>query len=222
MSFKFQEIESINESQSNIPCVSIDNVKNNQKSNNSIGSNSSLDCLNATSSIIKKQFVIENVGHFKYNINNTVVINFIDKVKLYMDEYSMQMFQKNNMDKCSCWIYLPDSSQHEIYLNDEKVSSSYFGRYLSFLDQWLQWLVDAHAITTTNREAKPLVSQEDPVNISSMQAHLSSLKLFNYTIKQDFDEQKLDDNSAAFVNLNIMSVSSLLKENTKFLQNISK
>ena len=75
----------------------------------------------AVESNIQKQFVIEDVGHFKYLKNKNIVIYFMDKVKLLMDEYSLKMYLENDMNRCSCWVFLPDNSQHEVQLGYVKI-----------------------------------------------------------------------------------------------------
>ena len=64
------------------------------------------------------------------------------------------------------------------------------------------------------------------INLSAMQAHLSNLKLFNYTRTQDTAAAEDTINGHAIPeydwnNLKTLSVSNLLKENSNFLKNIS-
>lgn len=70
-----------------------------------------------------------------------MLIYFIDKVRLYMDEYAVKMFTRNQLDKCTIQFYMPDNSEHEI-LFTEMNSSAHFSKYFSFLNQWLKYLSD--------------------------------------------------------------------------------
>jgi len=61
--------------------------------------------------------------------------------------------------------------------------------------------------------------------MNEMQAHLNSLKLFNYTRAQDNLSENNNQTNASEINLNgsnEISVSNLLKENSAFLENIGK
>ncbi|CAF1104992.1 unnamed protein product, partial [Brachionus calyciflorus] len=69
---------------------------------------------------IKKQFYIKDIGHFKLMRNKSIVIHFIDRVKLFMDENSLNMFLKNNLNKSFCLLYLPDYSEHEVCLSENE------------------------------------------------------------------------------------------------------
>ena len=100
---------------SNIPCVSIEKIKN-SSTEHSMSDSHERFLLNRNDSNVKKQFVIEDVGHFKFFRNNTIVIYFVDKIKLFMDEQSLEKFLANDLNDCCCFIYLPDNSQHEINL----------------------------------------------------------------------------------------------------------
>lgn len=204
---------------SNIPSVTIDQIKNGQLSsstNTSLVSNASEYSDNSN---IKRQFVIENIGHFKYMKSNMIVINFIGKVKLYMDEYSIGMYLEDKIDECNCSIYLPDNSQHEVYLKDSSVNN-HFSKYISFLVQWLNWLIDNNAfnVSKTIRAVDPC-----EVNYTTMQAHLNNLKQFNYAMKQDSIVESLRDNfNGQFNEPTTLSISNLLRENNNFLKNISE
>ncbi len=174
--------------------------------------------------------MIQDVGHFKYLINKTIIINFIDKVKLYMDDYSLEMYLNNRLDKCFCLLYLPDNSQHEICLSEKLKLTEYFLNYINFLEQWIKWLLDSSCIKRINADDKKPVLTKTPtkseLNFSSLQAHLSQLKLFNYSVSQDLNDQpessSTQDSSLQLSNMSFLSVNNLLKENSKFLQNISK
>lgn len=176
---------------------------------------------------IKKQFFINETGHFKYFKNNTILINFIDKVKLCMDDYSLKMFLKNNLQKSFCIIYLPDNSQHEICLSEKNEINSFFGKYVSFLEQWLTWLLETETIKKeTNEKSSNFSSQMneqlgDSLDFKSLQTHLSHLKLFNFSIDQDLNKSEREKDSLSSKET-VISVSSLLKENGQFLKNISK
>ena len=82
---------------SNIPCVSIEKIKNSSTEHSMSDSHERL-LLNRNDSNVKKQFVIEDVGHFKFFRNNTIVIYFVDKIKLFMDEQSLEKFLANESD----------------------------------------------------------------------------------------------------------------------------
>ena len=105
-------------SNSNIPCVTIENIKQKDSTNTSMVSNASSiqSSFNTNDSNIKAQFVIKDAGHFKYLRNNSLVVFFVDKVKLFVDDYSLKMYLKEEFENSCCSIYLPDNSQHEIYL----------------------------------------------------------------------------------------------------------
>ena len=133
----------------------------------------------------------------------------------------MQMFLKDNLKKCFCLIYLTDNSQHEICLAEKSELNEFFAKYVSFLEQWLNWLLDTETIKKSVTYQPNHVQKAENLNYKSLQSHLSQLKLFNYTISQDSNEfeSKSDSNSR---NESFLSVNNLLKENSKFLQNISK
>ncbi len=172
---------------------------------------------------IKKQFFINDTGHFKYLKNNTILINFVDKVKLTMDDYSMQMFLKDDLKKCFCLIYLTDSSQHELCLAEKNEINEFFAKYVSFLEQWLQWLINTETIKreTTSSQSSHVSQKPETLNYNTLQSHLSQLKLFNYTISQDSNDFETKTNNSSS-NESFLSVSNLLRENSKFLQNMSK
>ena len=133
----------------------------------------------------------------------------------------MQMFLKDYLNKCFCLIYLTDNSQHEICLAEKSELNEFFAKYVSFLEQWLNWLLDTETIKKSVTNQPNHVQKAENLNYKSLQSHLSQLKLFNYTISQDSNEfeSKSDSNST---NESFLSVNNLLKENSKFLQNISK
>ena len=190
------------------------------------------DCANELSSSsksdIKKQYVIEDVGHFKYLRNNSILINFIDKVKLHFDDYSIRMYLRNNLDKCTCNIFLPDNSQHEICFTSLNDPSDCFSKYLNFLDQWMNWLLESKVISRADefRDENNKIGEEN-MNMGTMNAYLSHLKFFNYTINNnEIENATVTPNNDSRKNtddeLSTMSVSNLLKENNRFLKNISK
>jgi hypothetical protein len=133
----------------------------------------------------------------------------------------MQMFLKDNLKKCFCLIYLTDNSQHEICLAEKSELNEFFSKYVSFLEQWLSWLLDTETISKSVTNQPNHLQKAENLNYKSLQSHLSQLKLFNYTISQDSNEfdSKPDFNST---NESFLSVNNFLKENSKFLQNISK
>ena len=214
----------------NNPSISIDNIgKNSESTNTSIAE--SLITSKLPKNEVKKQYVIQDVGHFKYLINKTIIINFIDKAKLYMDDYSLDMYLNNRLDKCFCLLYLPDNSQHEICLSEKLTLTEYFLNYINFLEQWIKWLLDSSCIKKINADDKKPVLTKTPtkseLNFSSLQAHISQLKLFNYSISQEINNSAEpassdQDSSLQINNMSFLSVNNLLKENSKFLQNISK
>jgi hypothetical protein len=213
----------------NNPSISIESIaKQSESTNTSIAE--SLITSKLLKNEIKKQYVIQDVGHFKYLINKTIIINFIDKVKLYMDDYSLEMYLNNRLDKCFCLLYLPDNSQHEICLSEKIKLTEDFINYINFLEQWIKWLIDSSCIKRVNADDKKPVLTKTPtkseLNFSSLQAHLSQLKLFNYSISQDLNNPSessiIQDSSLQINNMSFLSLNNLLKENSKFLQNISK
>lgn len=98
--------------------MTIENVNQKDLTNTSMISNASSmqSSFNTNDSSVKAQFVINDVGHFKYLRDNSLAIFFVDKVKLFMEDYSLQMYLNNELESCCCSIYLLDKSQHEIYL----------------------------------------------------------------------------------------------------------
>lgn len=91
---------------------------------------------------IKKQFYIEDTGHFKCCDDNSIIISFIDRVKLVVDEHSIDALLSGELSRCFCSIFLPDNSQHEICLGEPRDrQDDYFKKYLNFFDQWLDWLI---------------------------------------------------------------------------------
>ncbi len=236
MNKKLEQLELSNDenfdeqfSRLNNPSISIESIaKQSESTNTSIAE--SLITSKLLKNEIKKQYVIQDVGHFKYLINKTIIINFIDKVKLYMDDYSLEMYLNNRLDKCFCLLYLPDNSQHEICLSEKIKLTEDFINYINFLEQWIKWLIDSSCIKRVNADDKKPVLTKTPtkseLNFSSLQAHLSQLKLFNYSISQDLNNPSessiIQDSSLQINNMSFLSLNNLLKENSKFLQNISK
>jgi hypothetical protein len=78
---------------------------------------------------IKTQSVIPNVGHFKYFNNCSIFIQFIDKIKLFVDRQSIESFNISNLNqlKCLATIILPDLSQHEVDFSTTIVSIYFNG-----------------------------------------------------------------------------------------------
>jgi hypothetical protein len=113
--------------------------------------------------------------------------------------------------------------------------SEFFLKYFNFLEQWLQWLLDTQAIKKINQQNSIANNSDDQVNqeeenfdYRSLQIHLSQLKLFNYKLNQE-NESLVSNNNIGINNENGLSdyqsnysVHNLLKENSKFLQDISK
>ena len=100
-------------------------------------------------------------------------------------------------------------------------STTHFDKYIGFLKQWLNWLVENKTITCVancNIEKK----NAEEMSLDRMKAHLNSLKLFNYTLNQDLVNENSQASSCEFhSNLSNLSVSNLLKENSNFLKNIN-
>lgn len=176
---------------------------------------------------IKKQFFIDDTGHFKYLNNNAILINFIDKVKLYVDENSVDMYVNGIKDKCFCSLYLPDNSQHEICLGAIDNLTDYFKIYLNFMEQWFEWLVQAGTIQMKNVETR--ATNVESVNFNNIRVHLNELKLFNFKMQNDLGLNNVEksnnylnkEDSNTNKNISLMSVSSLMNENRNFLKNIS-
>ena len=195
---------------------------------------------------IKRQHVIENIGHFKYLSNNSIAICFADKAKLYMDDYSLNMYVQKSLDKCFVLIYMADHSQHELCMmkrSDEKRESDTgaFENYLSFLEQWIRHLLDTKEIYVRgHQQENPSEQQQQPsdetldVDWRSLQTHLSQLRSFNYTITsressgdtttttKQFSPLKIPTSDDFGNRTHVLSVSSLLRENKRFFSNISK
>ncbi len=214
---------------SSVPSITIEDLTvNKDKTDTTIKARSSDE-------YVKKQYVIDNVGHFKYMQNNTIVIHFADKTKLYMDDYSVQMYEKNMINKCFCLIYLPDSSQHEVGLGASNEENLPFNNYLDFLIQWLKFLKEngcikcSNIIQTLNHSNKDELTEiaPDNLNISTLQTYLNKLKLFNYTLNQDLNDLTNKTNLAlssshSATSDQSISVSKVISENSKFLRNLSK
>ena len=100
---------------------------------------------------VKRQFYIEDTGHFKCFDDQSIIISFIDRVKLVVDEHSIDAFLSGRTDKSFCTIYLPDSSQHELCWGQGRDKlDDYFKKYLVFFDQWLEWLIRDGTIRKTS------------------------------------------------------------------------
>ena len=234
---QIEEIECIEDRNvTNIPSVSIEEAKSNSASSSIISQCSKISNIQQTlKNEIKKQFFINDVGHFKYLRNNTIVINFVDKVKLCVNEESIGMFLKDNLKKCFFLIYLPDNSQHEICMAEKSSINTIFLKYFNFLEQWLQWLLDTQTIKKINQQNSNVshtdshVNQDDEVfDYRSLQIHLSQLKLFNYKLNQENESLASNTNNIGLnneiglsENQSIYSVHNLLKENSKFLKDLS-
>ncbi|CAF0911632.1 unnamed protein product [Brachionus calyciflorus] len=171
---------------------------------------------------IKKQFYIKDIGHFKLMRNNSIVIHFIDRIKLFMDENSLNMFLKNNLTKSFCLLYLPDYSEHEVCLGENE-PSAFFDKYLNFLDQWLNWLLDNKILKKIGQKEEENINEEQNLNISSLHSHLKQLKNFNSSVSKQIKNEDIKCDSIISSNSieSIVSVNYLLKENN-FLKNISK
>jgi hypothetical protein len=173
-----------------------------------------------TSSNIRAQNVVEQVGHFKYFRDGKIFINFIDKVKLFMDEASTRAFLNRQLDRSFCFIYLPDGSEHELCLAAER-PNFFFAKYVAFLEQWVSWLVESKYVQG-DKQQPATSSQNSSLSSADLQMHLNQLKLFNFTREQQsstLDASKTTNESA---DLSHVSVSSLLRQNNQFLSEISK
>lgn len=98
---------------------------------------------------VRKQFFVEDTGHFKFYDDNSIIISFIDRVKLVVDEHSLENLLNGSSSRCFCSVFLPDNSQHEICLDGESREriDGYFNKYLNFFDQWLDWLIKDGTVT---------------------------------------------------------------------------
>jgi hypothetical protein len=186
--------------------------------------------------MIKAQNVVEEVGHFKHFRDGKVLVNFIDKVKLFMDDASLEMFLDGKLDKSFCFIYLPDNSEHEVCMAEKNTLNFFFTKYIAFLEQWINWLIDTKAIKRGGNETSSATAtaQSAGLNSDALQMHLNQLKLFNYTIEQNTNmschgsnqtEQSSKVSTAAEsanTEMSLVAVSNLLRQNNKFLSEISK
>lgn len=192
---------------------------------------------------IKTQCVITDVGHFKYFYNNTIYIQFMDKIRLYVDSEAINSFHiKTGInEKCKCVIVLPDLSQHEVNFasqssNNDEINSinnftnKYFSKYINFLNQWMKHLFpEKFQIVISEEEA------ENNIDINSIKYHVNRLKLFNFTLEQDLtpdesianiqqQQQQLETNQInnEIESFNPSMINEMLKKNSEFLKNISK
>ena len=146
----------------------------------------------------------------------------------------MKMFNTNQLKKCTVNFYLPDGSQHEI-IYTEMANSGHFNRYIDFLNQWLNWLTENDELpindgqtVNKNSDSKQINTYSETMSTKTLQSHLNELKLFNFTMKHDLDHiaQNNPIKSIELTNKNdpnlSLSVSNLLRQNSKFLENISK
>ena len=185
---------------------------------------------------IHQQFFIEDVGHFKYYKSNKILINFIDKVKLFMDSYSLEMFLKGFSEKASCSLFLKDGSQHEIFLSEiNSLDNNYFIRYLNFLDQWLKWLLDNKTIVmktkSTNQSNE---SAEDEFSYEKIQAHLNHLEFINFKMSLNHQNDELENqevqnqlnSNPVYENSTGISmqaaINNLMRENQKMIERVTK
>ena len=70
-----------------------------------------------------------------------------------------------------------------------------------------------------------VTKNEDDVDINSINNHFNKLKLFNFSIEQDF-KHEIDENDVEVkpnedYSFNLNMVNDLLKQNSEFLKNIS-
>jgi hypothetical protein len=70
-----------------------------------------------------------------------------------------------------------------------------------------------------------ITKNEDDVDINSINNHFNKLKLFNFSMEQDF-KHEIDENDAEVkpnedYSFNLNMVNDLLKQNSEFLKNIS-
>ncbi|RNA07305.1 hypothetical protein BpHYR1_010904 [Brachionus plicatilis] len=119
-----------------------------------------------------------NVGHFKLMRNDCVAINFVDRVKLYMNEASLSNY-----------------SEHELCLG-EKGSNDFFEKYMNFLHQWLNWLLSGKIICMANKTEEKCADEdrEEKLDFLSLDTYLRKLKRFNSLVdKCDKIEEKCPD-----------------------------
>lgn len=175
---------------------------------------------------IVKQYVVNDVGHFKYFDNNTITIQFIDKVKLYVESNSINMYRDYEVDKCYCHLLLPDKSEHEINFMEcgpTVASNSFYSKYLSFLRQWLQWIFEADNKAHQKENIEGTNEENKPINANAVMAHINNLKFFNFKLDQDVEKDETPTQQHADEdNIDLNTISSLLKQNSEFLKNISK
>jgi hypothetical protein len=70
-----------------------------------------------------------------------------------------------------------------------------------------------------------VTKNEDDVDINSINNHFNKLKLFNFSIEQDFkheiDENEVEVKQNEDFSFDLNMVNDLLKQNSEFLKNIS-
>jgi hypothetical protein len=239
---KFDEIDpnSVNKLKLNYINVSIESLTQSQskiidKSENKCQSLSPNDT-HSSQYNIKAQNFVENVAHFKLLRDGKILINFVDKVRLILDEKSVYFYFEAQRKKSDsyCLVYLPDNSEHDVNLSDK--NNSFFGQYLGYLEQWIKWLIDSNEIKpklVKNIEISQTVKKnEEPLDKNTLQSHLNKLKYFNFSIEQSSNENdelnsinnqnRTLNNSTSGNDISLLTLNSLLRENSKFLQQISK
>lgn len=108
-----------------------------------------------------------------------------------------------------------------LFFSDSSEATTHFNKYIGFLKQWLNWLLENNTISgVLNCHAEKTAAEE--MSLDRMKAHLNSLRLFNFTMNQDTaGDNTMTDSHGLQSNLSNLSVSNLLKENSKFLRNIT-
>lgn len=169
---------------------------------------------------IKKQFYIKDVGHFKLTRSDCVSINFVDKVKLFMNDTSLVNYLNGNKQQSFCSLFLPDYSEHELCL-EEKNHGDYFEKYMNFLDQWLRWLIGNRIIGHSEISHEKIYedNQVEKIDCLTLDSYLRQLKRFNNSFKKSEEE---DNNLLNKPIEKLTSIKSILNENNNFLKNLSK
>ena len=140
-----------------------------------------------------------------------------------MDDVSLEMYLRKEFEKSFCFIYLPDNSEHEICLVDKLTLNQFFVKYIGFLEQWITWLIESGTLKNNLLSVSKEDSETEKLNFNTLQSHLSKLKLFNHTLELDYSI-KVDpaETVKEQLDMSLISVSNLLKQNNQFLKEISK
>lgn len=218
-----EEMDDISVTLDNLKSISSSSLASPKSSSSQSETTSTQTSRFATSNTVNKQFMIEDVGHFKYYNDHSIVINFVDRVKLHMDERSVNMYVSGEHGKSFCFIYLPDNSQHEICMAEKEQLNDYFKKYLNFLQQWFDWLYNADVLKKKPHNNQ--LAEEDFNDPIALQCHINRLKFFNFTLESNNNFNRNNQTSSGGAeNLHSQSVENyLFRDNRqKFLKNLSK